>query len=148
MYDLVTFGEAMVRLTSPEFMRLEQASSLSISAGGAELNVAVNGAQLGLRTAWVSRLVDNWSGKFIRNKGRELGVDMSHIVWVPFDGIGLERNGFYHLELGAVAFDPAANDSLSALGQFTAQIIFPAMEEHQVQESGLVGSPVRPAINP
>ncbi|MCZ6677037.1 MAG: sugar kinase [Candidatus Poribacteria bacterium] len=101
MYDLVTFGEAMVRLTSPEFMRLEQASSLSISAGGAELNVAVNGAQLGLRTAWVSRLVDNWSGKFIRNKGRELGVDMSHIVWVPFDGIGLERNGFYHLELGA-----------------------------------------------
>ena len=66
MYDLVTFGEAMVRLTSPEFMRLEQASSLSLSVGGAELNVAVNAAQLGLRTAWVSRLVDNWSGKLIR----------------------------------------------------------------------------------
>jgi 2-dehydro-3-deoxygluconokinase len=82
-------------------MRLDQASSLSMSVGGAELNVGVNGAQLGLRTAWVSRLVDNWSGKLIRNKGRELGVDMSHIVWTPFDGIGLERNGFYHLELGA-----------------------------------------------
>ena len=101
MYDLVTFGEAMVRLTSPEFMRLEQAASLSLSVGGAELNVAVNAAQLGLRTAWVSRLVDNWSGKLIRNKGQELGVDMSNIAWVFFDGVGYERNGFYHLELGA-----------------------------------------------
>jgi 2-dehydro-3-deoxygluconokinase len=72
-----------------------------MSIGGAELNVAANGAQLGLRASWVSRLVDNWSGKFIRNKARELGVDTSHIVWAPFDGIGLERNGFYHLELGA-----------------------------------------------
>lgn len=101
MYDLVTFGEAMVRLTSPEFRRLEQSSTLQMDAGGAELNVAVNGAQLGLRTTWVSRLVDNWSGKFIANKGRELGVDTSHIAWIPFDGVGLERNGFYHVELGA-----------------------------------------------
>ena len=31
MYDLVTFGEAMIRLTAPEFMRLEQVSSLSIT---------------------------------------------------------------------------------------------------------------------
>ena len=101
MHDLVTFGEAMVRLTSPEFMRLEQSASLSLSVGGAELNVAVNAAQLGLRTAWVSRLVDNWSGKLIRNKGQEVGVDMSNIAWVSFDGVGYERNGFYHLELGA-----------------------------------------------
>ena len=101
MYDLVTFGEAMIRLTSPEFMRLENATSLSITAGGAEMNVAVNAAQLGLRTAWVSRLVDNWSGRYIRNKGRELGVDMSNIIWVDFDGVGFERNGFYHLEMGA-----------------------------------------------
>jgi len=101
MYDLVTFGEAMVRLSAPDFQRLEQSTSLIMTAGGAELNVAVNGAQLGLKTTWVSRLVDNWSGRFIRNKARELGVDTSHIVWTKFDGIGLERNGFYHLELGA-----------------------------------------------
>jgi 2-dehydro-3-deoxygluconokinase len=99
--DLVTFGEAMVRLTSPDFMRLEQASTLHMNVGGAELNVAINASQLGLCSAWVSRLVDNWSGRFIQNKGREMGVDMSQIVWAPFDGIGLERNGFYHVELGA-----------------------------------------------
>ena len=80
MYDLVTFGEAMVRLASPDFMRLENASTLLATAGGAELNVAVNSANIGLKTAWVSRLVDNWSGRFIRNKGRELGVDISHII--------------------------------------------------------------------
>lgn len=101
MYDLVTFGEAMIRLTSPDFMRLEQSNSLDMTAGGAEMNVAVNGAQLGLKTAWVSRLVDNWSGRYIRNKGQELGVDMSNILWVDFDGVGFERNGFYHLEMGA-----------------------------------------------
>ena len=101
MYDLVTFGEAMIRLTSPDFMRLEQSNMLDMTAGGAEMNVAVNGAQLGLKTAWVSRLVDNWSGRYIRNKGQELGVDMSNIVWADFDGVGFERNGFYHLEMGA-----------------------------------------------
>ena len=101
MYDLVTFGEAMIRLTSPDFMRLEQSNMLDMTAGGAEMNVAVNGAQLGLKTAWVSRLVDNWSGRYIRNKGQELGVDMSNIVWIDFDGVGFERNGFYHLEMGA-----------------------------------------------
>jgi len=97
----VTFGEAMVRLVSPDFMRLENATTLLATAGGAELNVAVNSANIGLKTAWVSRLVDNWSGRFIRNKGRELGVDVSHIIWTDFDGVGRERNGFYHLELGA-----------------------------------------------
>ena len=69
MYDLVTFGEAMIRLTSPEFMRLENATSLSITAGGAEMNVAVNAAQLGLQTAWVSRLVDNWVGPLYPQQG-------------------------------------------------------------------------------
>ncbi|MBE3070929.1 MAG: sugar kinase [Planctomycetes bacterium] len=100
-YDLVTFGEAMVRLTAPGHRRLEQAARLDVSVGGAEWNVAVNGARLGLRTAWVSRLVDNWSGRLIVNQARQHGVDTSHVVWVPFDGVGRTRNGFYHLEIGA-----------------------------------------------
>ena len=48
----------------------------------------------------MSRLVDNWTGWIIRNKGREHGVDMSNILWTDFDGVGLERNGFYHMEVG------------------------------------------------
>lgn len=99
--DLVTFGEAMVRLTSPDHMRLEQSRSLEVSAGGAEWNVAVNVARLGHKTAWVSGLVDNWSGRLIVNEARSHGVDTSRVVWEKFDGIGLVRNGFYHLEVGA-----------------------------------------------
>jgi len=41
MVDVVTFGEAMVRLSPPNFQRLEQARSLDLNVGGAELNVAV-----------------------------------------------------------------------------------------------------------
>lgn len=113
MSDLVTFGEAMIRLSSPEYRRLENASKLDVEVGGGEYNVAVGCAHLGLDTTWVSRLVNNWTGSLIRNKGREHGVNMSSIVWVPFDGVGLERNGFYHMEVGvgprasAVTYDRA-----------------------------------------
>ncbi len=100
MYDVVTFGEAMIRLSSPEYRRLENASKLDVEIGGGEYNVAVGCAHLGLKAAWVSRLVDNWTGWIIRNKGREHGVDMSNILWTDFDGVGLERNGFYHMEVG------------------------------------------------
>ena len=100
MYDVVTFGEAMIRLSAPEYRRLENATKLDMEIGGGEYNVAVGCAHLGLKCAWVSRLVDNWTGWVIRNKGREHGVDMSHIEWAKFDGVGLERNGFYHMEVG------------------------------------------------
>ena len=100
-YDLVTFGEAMVRLTPPNHMRLEQTRSLDVSVGGAEWNVAVNTSRLGLNTAWVSRLVDTWAGRLIVNEARQHGVDTSNVVWEKFDGVGYLRNGFYHLEVGA-----------------------------------------------
>ncbi len=99
--DVVTFGEAMIRLTASNHMRLEQANRLDVSVGGAEWNVSVNISRLGLRSAWVSRLVDVWSGRLIVNTARSHGVDTSFVVWDKFDGIGRIRNGFYHLEVGA-----------------------------------------------
>jgi len=99
-YDLVTFGEAMVRLASSNHMRLEQSSVLEVSVGGAEWNVAVNVSKLGRKTAWVSRLADNWTGQLILNHTRTHGVSTEYILWSAFDGIGKERNGFYHLERG------------------------------------------------
>src|SRR5207248_6705440 len=53
--DLVTFGEAMVRLTPANFQRLEQATSFDVYVGGGELNVAVAAARLGVAARWVSR---------------------------------------------------------------------------------------------
>ena len=48
MYDVVTFGEAMLRLSPPHFGRLEQTHSLDVEIGGSELNVAVGLARLGM----------------------------------------------------------------------------------------------------
>ena len=45
--DVITFGEAMIRFNPPGFRRLEQATSLDVLVGGAELNTAVALAQLG-----------------------------------------------------------------------------------------------------
>ncbi|MBI5834919.1 MAG: sugar kinase [Armatimonadetes bacterium] len=97
MYDVITFGEAMLRLAPPNFERLEQANSLDMRPGGAELNVAVACARLGLRTAWVSRLPDQPLGRHIRNKAREQGISDEGIVWGGSD----ERVGVYYVEFGA-----------------------------------------------
>ena len=55
-HEVVTFGEAMIRLSPPGFRRLEQAQSLDLQVGGAELNTAVGLARLGRSSTWVSRL--------------------------------------------------------------------------------------------
>ncbi len=97
MADIVTFGETMVRLSPPNYRRLEQTNLLDVNIGGAEWNVAVDLSRLGISTAWVSRLTDNALGRMIRNKAREHGVDTSHIVWTKGD-----RNGIYFVEFGAM----------------------------------------------
>jgi 2-dehydro-3-deoxygluconokinase len=95
-YDVITFGEAMVRLAPPNFRRLEQATSLDVQIGGAELNTAVGLARLGRSTAWVSRLTRNPLGRLVANSAREAGVSTEHIVWTDGDRVGL-----YFLEFGA-----------------------------------------------
>src|SRR5438477_6882285 len=93
--DLVTFGEAMVRLTPPNFQRLEQARSFDVYVGGGELNVAVAASRLGIPSRWISRLPENSLGHLIANRARELGVDVD-VEWCAND-----RAGLYFAELGA-----------------------------------------------
>jgi 2-dehydro-3-deoxygluconokinase len=96
MPEVITFGEAMIRLAPPSFRRLEQARSLDVQVGGAELNTAVGLARLGRTSAWVSRLTDNPLGRLIANHAREAGVSTDHVVWTKDDRVGL-----YFLEFGA-----------------------------------------------
>jgi 2-dehydro-3-deoxygluconokinase len=95
-YDVITFGEAMLRLSPPNFRRLEQARSLDVFVGGAELNTAVGLARLGRSVAWVSRLTQNPLGRLVSNHAREAGVGTEHLVWTDGD-----RAGIYFLEFGA-----------------------------------------------
>lgn len=96
MRDVVTFGEAMIRLSPPGHQRLEQVTSLDVAVGGAELSVAAGIARFGLKTAWISRLAANPLGRMMANKAREFGVDVSQIIWAEN-----ERAGLYFVEYGA-----------------------------------------------
>src|SRR5262245_39627052 len=94
--EVVTFGEAMIRLSPPNFRRLEQARSLDLFVGGAELNTAAALARLGRSAAWVSRLTRNPLGRLIANHAREAGVSTEYVVWTDEDRVGV-----YFLEFGA-----------------------------------------------
>jgi 2-dehydro-3-deoxygluconokinase len=95
-FDLVTFGEAMVRMSPPTSHRLEQTDLFDVKVGGGELNVAIASARLGLKCAWISAVPDNQLGKMVRNKVREQGVDTSYVI---FSHRG--RQGLYFVEFGA-----------------------------------------------
>src|ERR671917_562225 len=87
-YDLLSLGECMVRLSPPGHGRIEFANLLEVWAGGGEYNVAYAAARLGLRAAFLSRLVDNPVGRIVLNHGRAVGMDMSHVVVDKYDGVG------------------------------------------------------------
>lgn len=94
--DVVTFGEAMIRLSPPNYQRLEQTTTLDLQIGGGELNVAVGVARLGLKSTWVSRLPKNALGRLLHNRVIQAGVDTSHLVWAEGGRVGL-----YFVEFGA-----------------------------------------------
>jgi 2-dehydro-3-deoxygluconokinase len=94
--DVVTFGEAMVRLSPPSHLRLQQASSFDVHVGGSELNVAVAASALGLTIRYVTRLPRNPIGHLVENKTREHGIDTRFFSWSETG-----RVGAYYLEFGA-----------------------------------------------
>ncbi len=94
--DVITFGEAMVRLSPPGSGRLEQAGSFTVEVGGSELNVAVGLARLGMPSAWVSKVPSNALGRMVLNKARSMGVDVGRVL-----SGGEGRQGLYFVEFGA-----------------------------------------------
>jgi 2-dehydro-3-deoxygluconokinase len=89
MPDIVTFGEAMIRLTPPGMQRLEQAHAFDVWVAGAELNVAVGLARLGGSAGWVSRLPDNALGRRVVSHARANGVDTAGVAWTERGRLGL-----------------------------------------------------------
>ncbi|MBM3188394.1 MAG: sugar kinase [Chloroflexi bacterium] len=97
MAKVVTFGEIMMRLSPPGFLRFSQARSFDVEYGGGEANVAVALANFGIPVDYVTRLPKNDIGIACMRFLRGCGVGMDKIVW------GGERLGIYFLEMGAVA---------------------------------------------
>jgi len=95
MTRVVTMGEIMLRLKSPQFERLFQSPFLEATFGGGEANVAVSLALFGLEAAFVTALPGNPIGESALAELRRRNVDTSHIVRCG------ERLGIYFLETGA-----------------------------------------------
>ncbi len=94
---VVTFGEIMLRLATPEYLRFSQTSSLTATFGGGEANVAVSLANYGIKVDFVSRLpLNDMAASCVMNL-RKYGVGTDHLIY------GGERLGIYFLETGAVA---------------------------------------------
>ena len=94
--QLVTIGEAMLRLSVRPGERLEDAPAFEIDVGGSEANVAYAAARVGLGAAWVSALPDNVLGRRVARTLAGGGVDTSLVRWETAGRLGL-----YFLELGA-----------------------------------------------
>ncbi|MFC4444599.1 sugar kinase [Castellaniella denitrificans] len=87
--DVVTLGEAMVMLVAGRPGPLEQVEIFHKRTAGAETNVAIGLARLGLRVGWGSRLGQDSLGRYLLDSLRGEGVDCSRVILAPGERTGL-----------------------------------------------------------
>ena len=95
MSKIITFGEIMMRLNPPGYLRFLQTSSYEATYAGGEANVAVSLANFGDDAAFVSKVPDNEIGQNAVNALRRYGVDTAMMLR------GGPRLGIYFCEKGA-----------------------------------------------
>ena len=78
--DVVTLGEALVLWAAEQTGPLAEVQSFSQHTAGAETNVAVGLARLGLRVAWASRLGDDDKGHYLRDAFVREGIDCTQVT--------------------------------------------------------------------
>ena len=92
---VVTFGEIMLRLKTPENLRIMQSDGFEASYGGAEANVAVSLAMFEDKCAFVSKVPNNPVGMSALSAVRHYGVNTDYLFR------GGERLGIYFFEKGS-----------------------------------------------
>ncbi|HLO60885.1 MAG TPA: sugar kinase [Bacteroidales bacterium] len=97
MIKVATFGEIMLRLSTPGFERFSQSHQYNVCFGGGEANVAVSLANFGMPVDFITRLPENDIAAACTMELRKFGVGIEKIIY------GGERIGIYFLETGAVA---------------------------------------------
>jgi 2-dehydro-3-deoxygluconokinase len=91
--DVVTLGEAMLLLVAAEPGPLEQVRTFSKRTAGAETNVAIGLARLGLKVGWASRLGDDSMARYLLREMQAEGVDCSQVRCFPDQRTGLQFKG-------------------------------------------------------
>lgn len=95
MAKIVTMGEIMLRLSTPNNERFLQADEFDVCYGGGEANVAVSLANYGHEAEFVTKVPENPIGDCAVAALRKMNVETKHIAR------GGERLGIYFLETGA-----------------------------------------------
>ncbi|AWK50701.1 2-keto-3-deoxygluconate kinase [Clostridium beijerinckii] len=80
--DVITIGDAMIAMCPKEKGPIIFCNTFERKIGGAELNVAIGCARLGLNSGWISRLGNDDFGKYILKTVRGEGVDISEVKLV------------------------------------------------------------------
>lgn len=117
-FDLISFGEVMLRLSPPDKEKISQSEVFEKNCGGSEFNVASGAANLGIRAAIVTKLPKNKMGHFISRRIRYGNVSDDYVMWDESDS---KRLGIYYYESGvyprksAVVYDRALS-SVCSLG--------------------------------
>src|SRR6476469_4360496 len=92
---IVTLGEIMLRLSSPDYKRFVQSDTFDVTYGGGEANVAAALCNYGLNGTFITKVPDNAIGQAAINHLRRYGVNTNFIAK------GGKRLGIYFLETGA-----------------------------------------------
>ena len=95
MKKMVGFGDFMLRLNPEGYLRFIQADRFQVNYTGAEANVCVSLAMMGIETDFVTRLPDNAIAEAGVAQLRKFGVGVGHIAY------GGERMGVFYAEKGA-----------------------------------------------
>ncbi|AWK51792.1 2-keto-3-deoxygluconate kinase [Clostridium beijerinckii] len=80
--DVITIGDGMIAMCPKEKGPIIFSNTFEKKIGGAELNVVIGCARLGLKSGWISRLGNDDFGKYILKTVRGDGVDVSEVKLV------------------------------------------------------------------
>lgn len=78
--DVVTLGEAMAMFVAAQTGDLAEVESFTKRIAGAELNVAIGLARLGLNVGWVSRIGNDSFGRFTLQQLAKEGVNAQRVT--------------------------------------------------------------------
>ncbi|MDB5945021.1 MAG: PfkB [Ramlibacter sp.] len=92
-FDVATFGEAMLLLVADQPGSIENAKAFHKRTAGAETNVAIGLARLGLKVGWASRLGVDSMGRYLLAEMQREGIDCSHVVCDPDQRTGFQFKG-------------------------------------------------------
>ncbi|WP_174614459.1 sugar kinase [Virgibacillus ihumii] len=144
MNDVITIGDAMITFDPSATGPMRFVNSFYRKVGGAEFNLAIGCARLGMKTGWISRLGNDEFGRYIYNFARGEGIDVSEVKKISgyptslnfkeINGDGSSKTFYYRHQSPTLTLNP---DSLNKAFFEQAKLlhitgVFPAVNDQNI----------------